>query len=75
MIDIRQKTCLIIKSGNLFLVGWNHFYNCFNWSTSYYDAWRTRDVEAAKRVVSKTGGKLFLFNPVVSQLRSLHEDS
>jgi hypothetical protein len=62
---------LIIKSGNLFLVGWNHFYHCFNWSTSYYDAWRTRDIEAAKRVVSKTGGKLFLFNPVVSQIKEL----
>lgn len=69
MTDIRKKTCLIIKNGNFYLVGWNYFYKRPNWSVSQYDAWRTRDVDAAKRVVAKTGGKLFLFNPIVGQIK------
>lgn len=68
MVDIRLKTCLIIKRGPWYLVGWNHFYHRLNWSMSCYDAWRTRDIEAARRVVAKTGGELYLFNPAAAQL-------
>jgi hypothetical protein len=70
MNDIRLKTCLIIKRGPWYLVGWNHFYHRLNWSMGCYDAWRTRDVDAAKRVAQRTGGNLMLFNPIAAQLRA-----
>ena len=41
------------------------------WSLSPWDAWRTRDLEAARRVARKVGGELRLFNPIVGQERAL----
>ena len=64
--DIRLKTGLIIKRGPEFLVGRIMGTSELKWSDSPWDAWRTRDREAAERV---TGGDLWLFNPVAGQIR------
>ena len=70
-MDIRQRTCLIIKKNGEYLVGMNQILHCLNWSTSPYDAWRTRNKEDASRVARVTGGTLYLFNPVVAQIKEL----
>ena len=68
-MDIRLSTALIIKRGSLFLVGRIPYSTEYRWSISPYDAWHTRDRDAAKYVARKTGGDLWLFNRVVGQLR------
>ena len=68
-MDIRKRTCLIIKRNGEYLVGMNQVLNCLNWSTSPYDAWRTRNAGDAARVARATGGTMYLFNPVAAQIR------
>ena len=69
--DLRRQTCLIIESQGKYLLGFNGF--ALRWTESYSDAWRTRNVEAAKKVVRRFGGTIMLFNPVVMQLRKYRE--
>lgn len=69
--DLRRQTCLIIESQGKYLVGFNGF--AMRWTESYTDAWRTRDIETAKKVVNRFGGSIMLFNPVVRQLRKFKE--
>lgn len=68
--DIRRKTGLIIRKGNLFLVGTILYSTDLRWSASPYDAWITRNVEAARRVADKVGGEIWLFNPPAGQKRA-----
>lgn len=67
--SLASKTCLIIRKHGEYFVGWNYFYKRFGWSTSAWDAWRTRDREAARRVAAKTGGTLYLFNPIIGEMK------
>lgn len=68
MDDIRRKTGLIVRRNGEYLVG----HSCFlRWSTSPYDAWRTRNRDDAEQVAEKVGGELWLFNPVVGQIRKV----
>lgn len=71
--DLRRQTCLIIESQGKYLVGFNGF--AMRWTESYTDAWRTRDIETAKKVVNRFGGSIMLFNPVVRQLRKFKEEN
>lgn len=66
--SIREKTCLIVRKNRHYLVGVDVF-GFLKWSTSQYDAWRTRDRDAAEMVARKTGGTLMLFNPIVNQIK------
>lgn len=68
---IRKATVMIIKRGAEFLVGRIPYSVELRWSQSPYDAWKTRDRESAKKVARKTGGDIWLFNPVVGQLREI----
>ena len=68
-MDIRTKTCLIIRRGPDFLVGRIMYSTEYRWSSSPWAAWRTRDREKAERIARQTGGDLWLFNPVAGQLR------
>lgn len=67
-MDIRSKTCLIVRKNRYYLVGWDGLTKGPSWSQSKYDAWRTRDVKTAKRVARKCGGTLMLFNPIAGQI-------
>ena len=69
MQDIRLRTCLIIKREDEYLVSSTSIVKIPTWSRSPWDAWRTRSVERAKRVAERMGGTLYLFNPMVGQLR------
>lgn len=66
MEDIRYHTAIVIEKDGEFLVGFSMF---LRWGSSCYDAWRTRNVEAARSVAEKVGGNMMLFNPVVGQIR------
>jgi hypothetical protein len=66
--DIRLQTVLIIKKDNYYLVDRNITGNII-WRQDYSDAWRTRVRAAARSIAEKTGGEIYLFNPVVCQLR------
>ena len=69
--EIRRQTCLIIERDGEFLIGYNGLY--LRWGISPYDAWKTRDIEDARRVSGRFGGTIMLFNPVVRQLRKYEE--
>ena len=69
--DIRKKTGLIIHRGNEYLVGTILFSTDLRWSRSPYDAWITRDRDAAHAVAMKVGGDIALFNPVAGQLKEM----
>ncbi len=69
--EIRRQTCLIIENQGKYLVGFTGF--ALRWTESYSDAWRTRDIEEANKVVRRFGGTIMLFNPVARQLRKFEE--
>lgn len=68
-MDIRAKTCIIIRKDGEYLVGVILWSTDLRWSGSPYDAWMTRNREAAERVARKVGGEMVLFNPIVNQRR------
>ena len=68
-MDIRMMTALIVRRGTQFLVSRIIGSTEFRWSDSPWEAWRTRDRDAAKRVAHAVGGDLMLFNPVAGQIR------
>ena len=67
--ELRKQTCIIIRKDGEYLVGTICYSKDLCWSRDHYDAWRTRDREAAERVARKVGGELVLFNPIVNQRR------
>ena len=67
-MNIREKTCIIIRKNGEYMVGRVIFTGELRWSESQYNAWRTRDREKARRVAGKTGGVMVLFNPIVNQM-------
>ena len=69
MVNIREKTCLVIKKNGKYYVGNILGTQALNWSDSLYDAWRTRKVDKASEKLKETGGTLMLFNPIVGQIR------
>ena len=68
-MEIREATRLVIKRGNEYLVGMIVGGPDLRWSLSAYDAWWTRNPEEAQMVAKKTGGDVWLFNPVAGHLR------
>lgn len=68
-MDIRTKTCIIIRKHGLYLVGYALYSDELRWSESPYDAWKTRNREKAREVARKTGGVMVLFNPIVKQMK------
>ena len=68
-MDIRQRTGLIVRRGTDYLVGTILYSTDLRWSRSPWDAWITRDREAAARVANRVGGELMLFNPIAGQIR------
>lgn len=73
-MDIRLNTVLIIGKDGKYLVGEKILTGELNWSDSPWDAWRTREKEKAKEKAEMTGGEIYLFNPVVGQLRKCKDD-
>ena len=65
--EIRRKTCIIIRKDGDYLVGTILYSRDLRWSYSAFDAWRTRDREAARRVARVVGGALVLFNPIIGK--------
>ena len=68
-MNIRRQTCLIIRRGAEFLVGTILYSTDLRWSRSPWDAWRTRSWEKAGKIAQRTGGDLWLFNPITGELR------
>ena len=66
---IRLATVLIVRRGTEFLVGRIPYSLEYRWSRSPYDAWGTREREDARKVARRTGGDLWLWNPISGQLR------
>ena len=71
-MDVREKTVLIIKRGDEYLVGVICFSTELRSSKSKFDAWTTRRREDAERVAGTVGGTVMLFNPIVNQIREAH---
>jgi len=68
-MDIRRMTGLIVQRGPEYFVGRVIGTSDLRWSRSPWDAWFTRDREAARKVAQYVGGYLALFNPVAGQIR------
>ena len=66
-MDIRTKTCIIIRKNTEYLVGYIVFTDEQRWSGSPYDAWKTRDKAEAQEIARMVGGVMVLFNPIVNQ--------
>ena len=64
---LRRETCIIIRKDGDYLVGTILYSRDLRWSYSAFDAWRTRDREAARRVARVVGGALVLFNPIIGK--------
>ena len=67
--DIRFQTVLIIRKGNEFLTGRNPLTGALIWRPDYSDAWRTRVQANARSVAEKVNGEIYLFNPIVGEMR------
>ena len=72
-MNVRKCTVLIIKRGSMFLVGRIPYSTELRWSSSPYDAWKTRERDKAEKLARVIGGDLWLFNPVVGQLHEIGE--
>lgn len=70
-MNIRLETGIIIQKDGQYLVAKIVGTNELRWSSSPWDAWRTREREFALMVADKVGGTQMLFNPVAGQLRGL----
>lgn len=66
---IRQATVLIVRRGAEYLVGRIPYSLEYRWSRSPYDAWNTREKDKAQMVARRVGGDLWLWNPVLGQLK------
>ena len=69
MVDIRKKTCIVIRKNGEYLVGFILYTKEMRWSSSPYDAWKTRDREKAREIARRTGGIMVLFNPIVNETK------
>lgn len=67
--DIRKQTCIVIRKNGEYLGGRIMWSDDLRWYDSPYLAWRTRDIEEARRVARRTGGIMVLFNPIVNQMK------
>ena len=67
--DIRLQTRIIIRRGPEYLVGKIMGGPELRWSTSPWEAWGTRNREHAEAVARSVGGDLWLFNPIVGQIK------
>lgn len=68
--DIRKQTTLIIRKGKEYLVArvsWSA--SELKWSTSAWDAWRTRNIQEAQMVAGFTGGEIVMFNPIIGTVK------
>lgn len=72
-MDIRTQTGIIIKRGTEFLVGTICYSKELRWTTSPWEAWRTRKREEAEAVAAKVGGEMWLFKPVAGQMREFRK--
>ena len=68
-MDIRTKTCIIIRKNRLFLQGKECYTNKPKWTQYRHQAWKTRDKEKAAEIARKVGGVMVLFNPVADQMK------
>ena len=68
-MDIRTKTCIIIRKNNMYLQGKECYTNKPKWTQYRHQAWKTRDKEKAAEIARKVGGVMVLFNPVADQMK------
>lgn len=67
--DIRLYTGLVIRKGNEYLVGVQAGTGLLRWSISPWDAWSTRIRANARTIAERTESDIYLFNPIVGQVR------
>ena len=69
--SLRKQTCIIIRKDGEYLVGTILYSRDLRWTYSVFDAWRTRDREAARRIARIVGGVQVLFNPIIGKTREM----
>lgn len=70
-MDIKLKTCLVIRKNGQYLVGKILWSQDLRWSQYVYDAYRTRNRERAAELARRTGGIMVLFNSVTGETRTI----
>ena len=73
-MNIRLYTALVIRRGGEYLVGRIMGGPELRWSTSPWEAWKTRNREDAEAVARCVGGDLWLFNPVAGIVMEVKSD-
>ena len=70
--ELRKHTCIVIRKQGEYLMDACIWTSEPRWGISVYDAWRTRNKEAAQRIARVTGGVMVLFNPIVGQTKLIN---
>ena len=70
-MDIRTKTCIIIRKHGRYLAGVDMLTRQIRWSWSAYEAWKTRDRALAEEAARRTGGIMVLFNPILNDKKTI----
>lgn len=66
---INRKTVIIIRKNRLWLKGRDMLTREIEWTSSPYEAWKTKDEEQAAEVARRFGGIMVLFNPIINKKR------
>lgn len=69
--DIRTKTVLVVRKNGLWLSRAELATKRLVWDQHLSNAWMTRDKNEAMSVALKTGGTIYLFNPIVWRFKVL----
>lgn len=67
--ELKKQTCVIIRKNGEYLGSRILESPELRWTTSPYEAWKTRDKDKAKEIARRTGGVTVLWNPIVRQMR------
>jgi len=66
---INRKTVIIIRKNRLWLKGRDMLTREIEWTSSPYEAWKTKDEAQAAEVAQRFGGIMVLFNPIINKKR------
>ena len=69
--DIRTKTVLVIRKNGYWLSRVEMATGRIVWDQHLSNAWMTRNKQEAMSVAKKTGGTIYLFNPIVWRVKVL----
>ena len=75
MIDIRRKTCIIIRKDGEYVASRMMRSNYIRMTIYAHEAAKTRDRALAERVARAIGGTMMLYNDITRDIREMKEQN